>query len=67
MAQGRYNVLFLSSRNTARSIFAEAVMNRIGGQNFKGFSAGMRPADRLDSLVLDVLSRGTLSDRRTLS
>jgi len=29
MAQGRYNVLFLSNRNTARSIFAEAVMNRV--------------------------------------
>ena len=29
MSQGRYNVLFLSNRNTARSIFAEAVMNRV--------------------------------------
>ncbi len=48
MAQGRYNVLFLSNRNTARSIFAEAVMNRLGGQNFKGFSAGMHPAKELD-------------------
>jgi protein-tyrosine-phosphatase len=38
MAQGRYNALFLSNRNTARSIFAEAVMNHVGGQNFKGFS-----------------------------
>ena len=46
MAQGQYNVLFLSNRNTARSIFAEAVMNRVGGKNFKGFSAGMHPAKR---------------------
>jgi protein-tyrosine-phosphatase len=38
MPQGRYNVLFLSNRNTGRSIFAEAVMNRLGGQNFRGFS-----------------------------
>jgi hypothetical protein len=55
MAQGRYNVLFLSNRNTARSIFAEAVMNRVGGQNFKGFSAGMHPAKELDPLVPEIL------------
>jgi arsenate reductase (thioredoxin) len=55
MPQGRYNVLFLSNRNTARSIFAEAVINRVGGQNFRGFSAGIRPAKELDPLVLDIL------------
>jgi arsenate reductase (thioredoxin) len=55
MPQGRYNVLFLSNRNTARSIFAEAVMNRLGGQNFRGFSAGMRPAQELEPLVPDIL------------
>jgi arsenate reductase len=55
MAQGQYNVLFLSNRNTARSIFAEAVMNRVAGKNFKGFSAGMHPAKEVDPLVLDVL------------
>src|ERR1043165_3593423 len=55
MAQGRYNVLFLSNRNTARSILAEAVMSRVGGKNFKGFSAGMHPARELVSLVEDVL------------
>jgi arsenate reductase len=55
MAQDRYNVLFLSNRNTARSIFAEAVMNRLGGQNFKGFSAGMHPAKELNPLVPEIL------------
>jgi protein-tyrosine-phosphatase len=55
MPQGRYNVLFLSNCNTGRSIFAKAVMNRLGGQNFRGFSAGMQPADELDPLVRDVL------------
>jgi arsenate reductase len=55
MAQGHYNVLFLSNRNTARSIFAEAVMNRVGGQNFKGFSTGMHPAKELDPLVPEIL------------
>ena len=37
MSDGHYNVLFLSNRNTARSIFAEAVMNRMGRENFSGF------------------------------
>jgi arsenate reductase (thioredoxin) len=55
MPQGCYNVLFLSNRNTGRSIFAEAVMNRLGGQNFRGFSAGMQPADELGPLVRDIL------------
>jgi arsenate reductase (thioredoxin) len=55
MSIPHYNVLFLSNRNTARSIFAEAVMNRIGGESFTGFSAGMRPADELDPLVCDIL------------
>ena len=50
MLVAHYNVLFLSNRNTARSIFAEAVMNRIGGERFTGFSAGMRPAAELDPL-----------------
>jgi arsenate reductase len=30
-------------------------MNRLGGQNFRGFSAGMQPADELDPLVRDIL------------
>ena len=55
MSGAHYNVLFLSNRNTARSIFAEAVMNRIGRKSFSGFSAGMRPANQLDPLACDVL------------
>jgi arsenate reductase (thioredoxin) len=55
MHVAHYNVLFLSNRNTARSIFAEAVMNCIGGERFTGFSAGMRPAAELDPLVCDIL------------
>jgi arsenate reductase len=55
MSHGHYNVLFLSNRNTARSIFAEAVANRLGRNRFKGFSAGMQPADEIDPLVLDIL------------
>jgi protein-tyrosine-phosphatase len=55
MADGHYNVLFLSNRNSARSIFAEAALNKIGRERFTGFSAGLRPADDLDELAVDVL------------
>jgi protein-tyrosine-phosphatase len=55
MSEGHYNILFLSNRNTARSILAEAVTNRLGRQRFKGFSAGIVPAKEIDPLILDIL------------
>jgi arsenate reductase len=50
-----YHVLFLSQRNSARSIMAEALLNAIGGKRFVAHSAGVKPAQHVDSVVLELL------------
>ena len=56
MTDRPYNVLFLTTGNSARSIIAEAILNRIGAGKFHGYSAGSQPKGQVHPETLNRLA-----------
>jgi len=61
MTEKIYNVLFLCTGNSARSILAEATMNHVGQGRFKAFSAGSMPKGEVHPLAIQTLTNVGIS------
>ncbi|QDY70576.1 helix-turn-helix domain-containing protein [Qingshengfaniella alkalisoli] len=57
MPDRKYNVLFICTGNSARSIFAESILRQEAGDRFKVYSAGTKPYSELNPFALEVLEQ----------
>ena len=56
-----YNVLFLCTGNSVRSILGEALINHVGNGRFRGFSAGSMPRGEVHPMTLVILKKAGIS------
>jgi arsenate reductase len=61
VADRTYNVLFLCTGNSARSVLGEAVLNHVGEGRFKAFSAGSYPKGQVHPMALSILTEAGIS------
>lgn len=57
MTDRKYNVLFICTGNSARSVFAESILRDLAGDRFVAYSAGTKPRSELNPFALEVLQQ----------
>ena len=67
MSQRSFNVLFLCTGNSARSILAEAILDRAGQGRFRAFSAGSHPKREVNPFALELLQKNGIATAKLRS